>query len=339
MDASSTNGITRRDSLAMMAGLVVTPGAMAQVVPSGTRAVASGTVQSAAPLAVIACWCERFGSEDRLRMAVDPLGRVRVRVEGSSGDGVELVRAFLAAGAASECLATLASVARVSHTFRWAQPDAWPEVCTFSMASEGVVRLPSLVQLELAASITARSDAQGVFEAGGVLSQAAEQAILATMSSDRVRATLVATPDRSAFLEAMRTWAAVPAVATELGAPDLWNDGVCPLVWCLGRTASPQQLAFVGQRIEAVIQQGWRFGVSVDVRILPPQIAEQVASKDPALAKALADVARLGGCQTDEPVVIARLGKPQQARPRAAPPIMAMLADMAAMDPGSSGRP
>jgi hypothetical protein len=50
-----------------------------------------------------------------------------------------------------------------------------------------------------------------------------------------------------------------------------------------------------------------------------------VAAANPDVAKAIATVARLGGCSSADPVVIGRVGVVAERRPRPAPAFLDML--------------
>jgi hypothetical protein len=336
----TASGISRRDSLAALAGLVITPAALAQSVPASRKTQgSSGGVQSAAPAALLACWAESFGAAERVRLKVDSAGRIVIAVDGRTGEGFGLVRAFLAAGAVSEALAMVASVACVPHAFRWAEPAAWPEVCTFTMSAGGSLRSPTQLQLELAASISARVQSAVPFRPDRPASDAAVRGVGANMSSDRVKAWIVEADDRAGFHAAMRVLASVPELAATIGPPSHWQEGTVPVVWGLPRTANPNLLAFVGQRIEAASLYAFQSGASLDPTLLPPETCEGVAAADPEIARALATIARLGRCDATEPVVVARVGVPVEARPRVAPPFQSMLGGVAVDAPAPAATP
>lgn len=335
----TASGLSRRDSLAALAGLVITPGALGQAAP-GIRKTPGGAggVQSAAPAALLACWAEAFGAADRIRLRVDAAGRVGIGVDGRTGEGFELVRAFLAAGAIAEALAMVAGVACVPHAFRWADPAAWPEVCTFTMSAGGSLRSPTRLQLELAAAISGRVQSHVPFRPDRPASDAAVRGVGANMSSDRVKSWIVEADDRADFHAAMRVLASVPELAATIGPSAYWQEGIVPVVWGLSRTANPNMLAFVGQRIEAASLYAFQSGASLDPTLLPPEICERAAAADQEVARALATIARLGRCEATEPVVVARVGVPLEARPRTAPPFQSMLGGLAvdATDPGAA---
>jgi hypothetical protein len=333
-------GLSRRDSLAALAGLVITPMALGQAAPSGRKAPGgSAAVQSAAPAALLACWAEAFGSAERIRLRVDSAGRVGIAVDGRTGEGFALVRAFLAAGAVAEALAMVASVSCVPHAFRWAEPAAWPEVCTFTMSAGGPVRLPTRIQLELAAAISARVESHVPFRSDQPASDEAVRGVGANMSSDRVKAWIVEADDRPGFLAAMRVLASVPELAATIGPPSYWQEGTVPVVWGMSRAANPNMLAFVGQRIEAASLYAFQSGASLDPTLLPPETCERAAAANQEVARALATIARLGRCEATEPVVVARVGVPVEARPRAAPPFKMMLGGLAADAPAPGATP
>jgi len=277
------------------------------------------------PAALMACWCEGFGGLDRLRLTVTRGQAVRVVVEGRSGEGFVLIRAFMAAGAAMECMAAVSSASAASHTVRWAEAARLPEVASFTVGDPAPGKLPAVETVQLAAAIMARPDPHVIFDTARRLEEQAEAAVTAVMSGAPVTATYVKPPDRAAFAQAMRVLASQPSLASILGDASLWQGDPMAVVWPVERTAAPRRWVMVGQRVQASILQAARVGAALDPLVLPPEQVEPLAASNPEVAKAMATVAQLGGCAAADPVVIGRVGIVAERRSRPAPAFLDIL--------------
>ena len=277
------------------------------------------------PAALMACWCEGFGGLDRLRLTVTRGQAVRVVVEGRSGEGFVLIRAFMAAGAAMECMAAVSSASAASHTVRWAEAARLPEVASFTVGDPAPGKLPAVETVQLAAAIMARPDPHVIFDTARRLEEQAEAAVTAVMSGAPVTATYVKPPDRAAFAQAMRVLASQPSLASILGDASLWQGDPMAVVWPVERTAAPRRWVMVGQRVQASMLQAARVGAALDPLVLPPEQVEPLAASNPEVAKAMATVAQLGGCMAADPVVIGRVGVVAERRSRPAPAFLDIL--------------
>lgn len=277
------------------------------------------------PAAMMACWCEGFGGLDRLRLTVTRGQAVRVSVEGRSGEGFVLIRAFMAAGAALECMGAVSSASAASHTVRWAEAARLPEVASLTLGDPAPGKLPAVETVQLAAAIMARPDPHMAFDVAKRLDESAEAAVTAVMSAAPVTATYVKPADRAAFGQAMRVLAAQPALAGFIGDAGLWQGDPMAVVWPVERTAAPKRWVMVGQRVQACILQAERVGIMLDPLVLPPDQVEPLAAAHPEVAKAIATVAQLGGCAAADPVVIGRVGVVAERRSRPAPAFLEIL--------------
>lgn len=285
------------------------------------------TSRRASPVgaALLACWCEGFGAAERVQLWVQRNQGLRVQVLGKSGEGFPLVRGFLAAGAAIECVGTVASAGAGSHALKWSTIDRLPELGVISLTDPVPGQFPQPEQLALAFAVSGRPDPHVPFDPARKLEEPMEAAVTAVMSSDEVPATYVRPPDRAAFAEAMRVLAAHPALAPFTGDAKLWQGEPMAVVWPLPATASPRRIVGTGQRVQAAILQADRVGIALDPVVLPPAEVEKAAVGNPDLARAAATVARIGGCSGADPVVVGRVGILAERKSRPAPPASAML--------------
>jgi hypothetical protein len=336
----SEDPIDRRSLLAGVLALGAVPSlAMGQVQPQGaaTPERRGGGVRRPSPMpaALMACWCEGFGAPDRVRLTVTRGQAIKVAVEGKSGEGFVLVRGFLAAGAAMECVGAVSSASAASHTVRWSEAAKLPEVASMSVGDPMPGKLPAVEALQLAAAIMSRPDPHQPFDTTRKLEESEEAAVTGVMAVDPVRATYVKPADRKAFGEAMRVLASEPSLAALIGPASLWQGDPMAVVWPLERNAPPRQIVMTGQRVQASILQAARVGAMLDPLVLPPDQVEPVAAANAEVAKAIATVARLGGCASADPVIIGRVGVVAERRPRPTPAFLEILR-MEGSDTGGS---